>query len=81
MLLVSALDYVAYLQRAAGGEDQHEFWTVDNEPDYAAARAFALSIRERLGDMLDVVVSVEQRCHRVAVRVLIDEDIVTEVAA
>lgn len=65
----NVIDYLAYLQRSCGCEDRHEFWTPEGEPDIGQARAFAESIRLRLGSFLDDYVAVEQRVNVVTVRV------------
>jgi hypothetical protein len=61
-----AAAFVAYLD-ACGGSDTFRTWDADGRSDTAAARDFAEDLRERLGDRLDVSVSVEQSFNRVTV--------------
>ena len=74
------LSYLAYLERSCGGNDRHEFWSADNTPDIASARAFAEQIRTRLGGFLDDFVAVEQRVNVVKVHVVQPTEACTQAA-
>jgi len=54
-----------------GGSDTHAFSDHQGIPDYAAARVFAVALREQLGVFLDDLVAVEQRGGRVIVSTLL----------
>ncbi len=58
--------FVSYLD-TCGGTDTHRCWDQDGRPSVNAARTFAENLRARLGDRLDVTVSVEQSFNRVVV--------------
>lgn len=68
MLQASVLELLAYVERDCAGEDRHEFWTQDGDPDLNAARLFAEAMRSRLGGYLGTVVDIEQRMNLVRVR-------------
>jgi hypothetical protein len=60
---------VAYLS-ACGGCDRFEFHDASGDPDPVAARAFAESLRAKLGASLGVLASVEQVANRITVCVV-----------
>ena len=62
-------DLLLYLERC-GGKDRHEFKTDDGRPDMDAARSFAESMRDRLGDLVGESVIVEQRNYVVDITLL-----------
>lgn len=67
----NVLKLLAYLERNCAGEDRHEFWTTDGQPDIATARSFAEGLRAQLGGFLHDFVEVEQRVNMVKLRMLV----------